>query len=226
MAGYLVQSVAAGGIVRDQSAQFPPLSLPERTVCSPTAIIAEVVSLMQIRAKERRLSLEAEFYGPIPELIQTDPIRVRQILINLVGNAIKFTEAGGVRLVTRFLEDASGCRMQFDVMDTRIGMAVEHMTRLFEPFTQADASTTRRFGGTGLGLAISKRLAKMLTYRFPRPWHEVVPIDTLSSPPWQARWGSNPSVFALGTDSNRTTTERCGGRFHASCRSTQPPAKG
>jgi signal transduction histidine kinase/CheY-like chemotaxis protein len=134
----------------------------ERTACSPAAIVAEVVSLMGVPAGEKRLSLQAEYCGPIPESIQTDPIRVRQILVNLLGNAIKFTETGGVRLLVRLQEDDGQCQMQFEVIDTGIGMTDQEMARLFEPFTQADASMTRRYGGTGLGLAISRRLAKML----------------------------------------------------------------
>ncbi|UCE58761.1 MAG: response regulator [Phycisphaerales bacterium] len=94
--------------------------------------------------------------------IRTDPTRLRQILINLIGNALKFTEVGGVRLVTRFVPDDRGSVMQFDAVDTGIGMSDEQVSRLFQPFTRADASTTRKFGGTGLGLTISKRLAQIL----------------------------------------------------------------
>jgi signal transduction histidine kinase/CheY-like chemotaxis protein len=135
----------------------------ERVTCSPTSLLADVISLMEVRARAKNLPLEIQCSGPIPEAIQTDPIRVRQILINLVGNAIKFTEVGSVRVVMQLREEnGQPSRMQFEVIDTGIGMSDEEMARLFHPFTQADASTTRRFGGTGLGLAISKRLANML----------------------------------------------------------------
>jgi two-component system sensor histidine kinase/response regulator len=162
-----------------------------RVPCSPFQIVADVQSLMRIRAAEKRLTFHVEYLGEIPETIQTDPVRLRQILVNLVGNAIKFTESGGVRLVTRFLPGAGGGlhgsevgdnisgpdtqppgpglqsgsrepQIQFDVIDTGIGMATEDVARIFEPFTQADSSITRRFGGTGLGLTISKHLASML----------------------------------------------------------------
>jgi CheY-like chemotaxis protein len=107
--------------------------------------------------------LDVEYEGPIPETIQTDPTRLRQILINVLSNAVKFTEVGGVRLITRFVDaDARGPTLEFDIVDTGVGMTKEQVARLFRPFTQADASTTRKFGGTGLGLTISKRLAEKL----------------------------------------------------------------
>ncbi len=87
-------------------------------------------------------------------------MRLRQILLNLLGNAIKFTEVGSVRLVARL--DHARERMLFDIVDTGIGIHPEQITKLFQPFTQADASVTRNHGGTGLGLAISKRLALLL----------------------------------------------------------------
>ncbi len=134
----------------------------ERMAYSPCRLVAEVASLVRVRADARRLPFNIEYAGPVPETIQTDPTRLRQILINLLGNAIKFTEVGEVRLVIRFVDDEHGHAMQFDVVDAGIGMAAEQIAKLFQPFTQADASTTRRFGGTGLGLAISKRLAGLL----------------------------------------------------------------
>ena len=118
---------------------------------------------MEVRATARGLPLLVEYEGPIPERIQSDPTRLRQILINLVGNAIKFTEQGEVRLVARALDvDSEQPKMQFDVVDTGIGLTEGQLEKLFQPFVQADTSTTRKFGGTGLGLTISKRLSKML----------------------------------------------------------------
>ncbi|MCG8404825.1 MAG: PAS domain S-box protein [Phycisphaerales bacterium] len=129
---------------------------------NPVQIIADVASLMKVKADGAGLTLDFEYDGDIPETIQTDPTRLRQILINLIGNAIKFTEVGGVRLITSFVDDNLKPVLQFDVVDTGIGMTVEQIAKLFQPFTQADTSTTRRFGGTGLGLTISKRFAKIL----------------------------------------------------------------
>ena len=134
-----------------------------RIPCSPMSIVSEVCSTMQVRADEKKLPLLVEHAGAIPETIETDPARLRQILINLVGNAIKFTDRGSVRLVTNFVNDHDGQPLiQFEVIDTGIGMTKEQARQLFQPFVQADTSATRKFGGTGLGLAISKRLAKML----------------------------------------------------------------
>ena len=135
----------------------------EPIACSPAAIVAETASLMQCRAAEKNLALDVEFDGPVPETIRSDPLRLRQILINLLGNAVKFTELGGVRLVVKLQQDERDSpQLRFDVIDTGIGIAESQLAALFRPFMQCDASTSRKFGGTGLGLAISKRLATML----------------------------------------------------------------
>ena len=126
-------------------------------------LLAEVRSTAEARLTTKGLNFALEFEGPIPETIQTDPTRLRQVLNNVVGNAIKFTEAGGVRVVTRLIDaESPKPSLQFDVVDTGIGMTRRQVLRLFEPFAQADSSMTRRFGGTGLGLAISKRLVEIL----------------------------------------------------------------
>lgn len=134
----------------------------ERIRSSPIQLVADVQALLMDRAREKGLTFEVEYEGSIPESIEVDPTRLRQILINLVGNAIKFTQDGSIRLICRFIFDEDDPQMQFDVIDTGVGMTEEQMNRLFQPFVQADTSTTRRFGGTGLGLAISRRLAEML----------------------------------------------------------------
>src|SRR5262245_19189005 len=102
--------------------------------------------------------LDVRYDGPIPTSILTDPTRLRQILTNLVGNAIKFTEEGGVQVVVT-LGDAPDT-LRFDVLDSGIGMTPEQVATIFRPFVQGDGSTTRRFGGTGLGLTICRRLAE------------------------------------------------------------------
>ena len=133
----------------------------DRVECRPCEVLADVVSLMRVRADAKGIPFEIECGRPVPETIQTDPTRLRQALINLIGNAIKFTETGSVRLITRFVDDGQP-RMEYDVVDTGMGMTPEQVSRLFRPFCQGDSSTTRRFGGTGLGLAITKRFAQML----------------------------------------------------------------
>ncbi len=130
---------------------------------SPNQVVVEVASLMRVRAVEKKLTFDIEYVGSLPETIQTDPTRLRQILLNFVGNAIKFTEKGRVRIRVRC--DAPGSvdpRLTIEVSDEGIGMTEEELQKLFTAFTQADASTTRRFGGSGLGLVISKRLVEMI----------------------------------------------------------------
>jgi PAS domain S-box-containing protein len=135
----------------------------ERLSCSPAQLLGEVYELMKVRADAKGLPLTLEQEGPIPETIVSDPTRMRQILVNLTGNAIKFTETGRVRIVMRIRPDETGKRLfEIDVIDTGIGMTEEQIQRLFQPFTQGDSSTSRRFGGTGLGLTISKRLAALM----------------------------------------------------------------
>ncbi len=134
----------------------------ENRDCQPCRIVAEVASLMRVRADAKGLQLNIEYIGTIPRTIQSDATRLRQILINLIGNAIKFTETGAVRLVVSLVEALDDPCLQFDVIDTGRGMTQEEASKLFQPFTQSDNSTTRKFGGTGLGLTISKRFAELL----------------------------------------------------------------
>ena len=135
----------------------------ERIICDPISILSETASLMRVRAEEKKLSLSISFATPIPETIVCDPMRLRQILFNLVGNAIKFTKTGGVRIVAQMtgMEDSKP-QLQLRVIDTGIGIDEKHIGELFRPFTQADSSMTRNFGGSGLGLSICKRLAEAL----------------------------------------------------------------
>jgi len=136
----------------------------ERITCSPCQIVADVCALMKGRAQEKNLAFDAKYFGQIPQAIQSDPTRLRQILVNLIGNAIKFTKDGGVKLLISMANSADSDKphLRFDVTDTGIGLSPDQQEKLFRPFAQADSSTTRKFGGTGLGLTISKRLATML----------------------------------------------------------------
>jgi len=131
---------------------------------SPRDLALEVSSLLQVRAEERNLRLAVEFHSAIPPTIDSDPLRLRQILLNLIGNAIKFTDVGEVRLAVKMLpHDAhSEPRISFEVIDTGVGMSAEQQRNLFDCFHLGDSSAKRRFRGVGLGLAISMRLARML----------------------------------------------------------------
>lgn len=128
--------------------------------------VNEVVAFLRPRAVAKRLTLDVEYAGDVPGTVRTDQTRLRQILVNLIGNAIKFTETGSVRLLVgvKKVKDQSDCKtvLLFDVVDTGVGIDPGQVAGLFEPFSQADTSATRRFGGTGLGLTISKRFAEML----------------------------------------------------------------
>ena len=128
--------------------------------------VREVAEQMSVPARAKGLSLTFEIGPAVPPRVLADPVRLRQVLLNLLGNAIKFTERGAV--VVNVASEASepgsdlASTLHFTVRDTGIGIAPEVQSRLFRPFEQADASTTRRFGGTGLGLAISSRLVELM----------------------------------------------------------------
>ncbi|MEM1098709.1 MAG: ATP-binding protein, partial [Planctomycetota bacterium] len=124
----------------------------------PLDVLDQSVSLLRVRADEHKVDLRLDPVYPLPSVIKSDPVRFRQIVLNLVGNAIKFSPRG--RVIVRPSFEAE--RLTVDVIDTGIGMSPDQIDRLFQPFNQADCSTTRQYGGTGLGLTISKRLAKML----------------------------------------------------------------
>ncbi len=150
----------------------------------PVAVVGNAVDLFALRARERGLSLTATLAPDVPARLCGDPVRLRQVLVNLIGNAVKFTERGGVTVaVDREIgslgtgslgvavspnlpiyqsTDLPTYQLRFTVSDTGIGLSDTARRRLFQPFTQADGSTTRRFGGTGLGLAICKRLVELM----------------------------------------------------------------
>ncbi len=128
---------------------------------APAALIREVAALMQPSAQARNNQLDIDAQG-LPGFVRGDPTRLRQVLYNLLGNAIKFTRDGQVALRCRATADADRITLDFSVSDTGIGMTPAQLSRLFEAYTQADASTTRRFGGTGLGLSICKHLVQAM----------------------------------------------------------------
>ena len=132
----------------------------ENVALSPFQLLAEVDALVRTQAVEKGLVFNIEYDFPLPEQITSDAIRLKQVLINLCGNAIKFTHSGHVKI--RVSCDCSARQLCFTVVDSGIGLSKEQITRIFNAFTQADSSTTRKYGGTGLGLSLSRRLAQML----------------------------------------------------------------
>ena len=135
----------------------------EHIAFSPSALLNDITSLLYHQAEAKGINLHARVDGSLPAALLGDPGRLRQILLNLVGNAIKFTAAGEVEIHLRAEVPAPGqCQLHCRIRDTGIGMPPEVVAGLFTPFFQGDASTTRRFGGTGLGLSICQRLIQLM----------------------------------------------------------------
>ena len=134
----------------------------EYLACAPHELVSEVAAVMRPQAQQKTLSLEVDFDGPLPERIVTDPTRLRQVLVNLVSNAVKFTNEGRVELHLRLQADNDKPVLLIEVEDTGIGIPPDRLEDIFNPFAQADTSITREYGGTGLGLAISRRIAESL----------------------------------------------------------------
>ncbi len=136
--------------------------LVESLPCSPHQVIAETVSILRVRGIEKGIELDYRWQGPIPQQIHTDPYRLKQLLMNLVGNAIKFTDEGSVLIVAHLAPSSEGYQLVLEVRDTGVGIPEEKLEAIFDPFVQADNSITRRYGGTGLGLAIGRKIATAL----------------------------------------------------------------
>jgi signal transduction histidine kinase len=126
-------------------------------------VLARVGGLLRPRANAKGLALKTEIGAGVPSTLRGDAVRLRQVLLNLIGNAIKFTDHGGITVhVSLAAELADAVVLRFAIGDTGIGISEKAQRQLFQPFTQADGTVTRRYGGTGLGLAISKRLAELM----------------------------------------------------------------
>jgi len=134
----------------------------EYAAVSPESLINETVNLLRTRAQEKELKISIEISDTVPSLVNGDAVRLRQVLTNLIANAVKFTEVGGVSVAARTCTETGNAMLRFEVIDT--GPGISEITRkvLFQPFVQADGSTTRKFGGTGLGLSICKRLVELM----------------------------------------------------------------
>ena len=131
-----------------------------REILDPGELLRRVGEIYEVRAREKNLNYEVLTADAIPSQIEGDPGRIRQVLVNLIGNAIKFTEGGGVRVVLEADLDAGS--LVFIVSDTGIGIPADKIESMFQPFSQADGSAARKEAGTGLGLAISRRLAALM----------------------------------------------------------------
>ncbi len=135
----------------------------ERVELSLTSIVRQVLSGLSIHTARKQVALQAEVDSALPDRLLGDPHRLQQVLLNLVGNALKFTERGSVHVAAKLIaRTESQVDVELSIRDTGIGIALEHQARIFERFVQADGSTTRRFGGTGLGLAICHRLVALM----------------------------------------------------------------
>jgi CheY-like chemotaxis protein/anti-sigma regulatory factor (Ser/Thr protein kinase) len=134
----------------------------ERIRCSPHQVISSVVSSLGVNAERRGISFAYHWTTGVPKCIRTDPHRLQQLLTNLVGNAIKFTEQGRVSVEASFEVQGDKGQLAIAISDTGVGISDDALDSIFLPFVQADDTVTRRFGGTGLGLAISRKLAEAL----------------------------------------------------------------
>ena len=180
--------------------------------------VEDVVGLLAEQAQAKGLELAAVVQADVPSGLQGDPGRIRQVLMNLVGNAVKFTQRGEVTVQARLVEHtADAALIRVDVTDTGIGISPEVASRLFQPFSQADVSMTREFGGTGLGLAICKRLVEQMggeigleselgrgsTFRFTVRLQGSVAADG-SAPPRPPALVQLPPLHVLVVDDNET----------------------
>ena len=129
---------------------------------SPFQIIQEIHKILKVRATDKKIGFDVCYLTPLPSLISTDDVRLRQVIANLVGNAIKFTSTGKVEIVVELKQVAAQFHLHVAIKDTGIGMTPEQLAKVFKPFVQADSSVTRKFGGTGLGLTISKNFVTAL----------------------------------------------------------------
>lgn len=126
------------------------------------AALEDALSSIQLKVREKGLSLRQTINGTVPQFINTDPVRFRQVLVNLLGNAVKFTESGNIDLQIEIKKQGQKNLLLVRVKDTGIGLSEDHQKRIFARFVQGDASVTRKYGGTGLGLILSRRLAQLM----------------------------------------------------------------
>lgn len=179
-------------------------------------LLADVYTLVNYQADNKGLILDFQYDYPLPEFVNTDAIRFKQILINLCSNAIKFTQHG--RIIVHFRCKPASEQLLVDVVDTGIGMNADQLANIFKPFRQADNSITRRYGGTGLGLVLCKRLAELLGGNIQvasqmgqgSTFTLVVPVGPLTDVKWLE---SMPEIKAVIESINQTETPKLTGRI-------------
>jgi signal transduction histidine kinase/DNA-binding response OmpR family regulator len=132
----------------------------ERLPLKLSALINNIKSITELQAREKSIALRVQYQFPLPDTIMTDPVRIKQVLLNITNNAVKFTNDGSVTIRVAYMRDQQ--QLHIEVADTGIGLSLEQQAKLFKPFSQADAATTRKYGGTGLGLHLTKKLAQKL----------------------------------------------------------------
>lgn len=167
--------------------------------------IKEVLGLFAVEAGKKNLELDYFLEDSVPALVYGDMARLRQVLMNLIANAIKFTDQGGVYLIVSVNEEKDGrMTLEFAVKDTGIGISSDKVDRLFQPFSQLDTSMTRKYGGTGLGLAICRTLVEMMG--------GSIHLDTSEAWGYLCLHHSGTALCRDGTDhrERRRTTGECG----------------
>lgn len=169
----------------------------ETAPIKPLQLLSEVESIMVGHAKKKNLNFKLDYQFPLPARILSDPLRLKQILLNICSNAIKFTETGSVKVLLSY--DLDQDILKFTVKDTGIGMSPESMQQIFKPFKQADTSVSRRFGGTGLGLCLSARIAQLLNAALEAS-SEVGVGSEFSLSMYQAQAEVNPSNLISSLD--------------------------
>ena len=174
----------------------------EKTAMNPLHLVGEVESIVLGQANKKHLDFSINCKFPLPARITSDPLRLKQILLNICSNAIKFTHEGSVHIGIQY--DIAQDTLTFTIKDTGIGMSPEHIQNIFKPFKQADASVSRRFGGTGLGLSLSKRLVELINGDLMVTSEEGVG-STFTLSLFQAQTGISPASLIHSLDDIEST---------------------
>ena len=196
--------------------------------------LSDTMRTLALKAEQKGLEFIFDVYPEVPRLVMGDPTRLRQVLVNLAGNAVKFTEKGEIAIQARVEGgESGGAMLHFWVRDTGIGIPEEKQKMIFEAFSQVDASTTRQYGGTGLGLSISNRLVELMKGRMwlesrsgaGSTFHFVIPLEApaqaaISGKPERDGLAGIPILIVDDNETNRRMLENCVTSWGMSCKST------